>query len=186
MPLYFGTAKTSLTMAVDTNYDYVVMKTTDCVLYDWDEDKVTDTACPGALYDTSTSDDYEDNDEASPFTVKNPFTEVYVTGYAVTDTICLDETEVDLCVENFLWLDVRENVGIPPAFAGIFGLPTQSSPIPQYLNNLATAGIFTENIFAIAFKGLGQTTFMDIGEVFDDNMSDSDEIVYFSTATARW
>lgn len=38
MPLYFGTAKTGLTMAVDTNYDYVVMKTTDCVLYDWDED----------------------------------------------------------------------------------------------------------------------------------------------------
>jgi len=91
-----------------------------------------------------------------------------------------------LCVENFLWLDVRENVGIPAAFAGILGMPTQSSPIPQYLNNLATAGIFTENIFAIAFKGLGQTTFMDIGEVFDDNMSDSDEIVYFSTATARW
>jgi len=71
MPLYFGTAKTSLTMAVDTAYDYVVMKTTECVLYDWDEDIVTDTTCPGALYDTSTSDDYEDNDEVSPFTVKN-------------------------------------------------------------------------------------------------------------------
>ena len=91
-----------------------------------------------------------------------------------------------MCVENFLWLDVRENVGIPGVFAGVFGMPTQSSPVPQFLNNLATAGIFTENIFAIAFKGLGQTTFMDIGEVFDENMSDEEDIVYFTTSTKRW
>jgi len=27
---------------------------------------------------------------------------------------------------------------------------------------------------------------MDIGEIFDDNMSDSEDIVYFSTSTTRW
>jgi len=72
-------------MAIDTAYDVVVLKTSECVLWDWDEDEVTETTCPGALYDVETSDDYNDFDEGVPFVVKNEATEVYVTGFSVTD-----------------------------------------------------------------------------------------------------
>lgn len=27
---------------------------------------------------------------------------------------------------------------------------------------------------------------MDIGEIFDENMSDEDDLVYFATASSRW
>lgn len=79
--MYFGSDKVQLNMAVDTAYDFVVMKTTECLLWDWDEWEETDTTCPGVLYDTETSDDYEDFDESLPVTFKNENTEVYVTGY---------------------------------------------------------------------------------------------------------
>jgi len=57
---------------------------------------------------------------------------------------------------------------------------------PPFLKTLADVDMFSENIFAIAFKGFAQTTFMDIGEIFDENMSDEDDIVYFSASSTRW
>lgn len=176
-------------MAVDTIFDYVLLKTVDCVLYDYEEEEETDTTCPGTLYDPETSDDYEDFDEPDDniWEIDIEATETYGTGYLVTDTVCLDATEEDLCIENFLWGTVLELSNIPAIFAGIFGMPTGNSPIlPVYMKELVTAEIFSEYIFAIAFKGLAQTTFMDIGEIFDENMSDEDDIVYFSTASRYW
>lgn len=176
-------------MAVDTAYDVLVVKTNECTLWDWDEYEDTEETCPGVLYDVEISDDYEDFDESITFLVENPAVELYGAGFNVVDTVCLDAVEEDLCVSDYLWLDARQQVGLSQAFTGVFGLPTgvsNSALPPPYLKSLSDANMFTENIFAIAFKGYDETTFMDIGEVFDENMSDEDDIVYFSFSGIRW
>jgi len=107
MPLYFGESRSPHNVSFDTAWDSVVIKTVDCVLFDWDEDKATLDTCPGNLYDPETSDNYEDFDETLPFEIKVPATELYAKGYTVTDDLCLIDDE-DLCIENFTMLDLRE------------------------------------------------------------------------------
>ena len=172
-------------MIVDTAYDAIALKTKDCVLYDWDEDKDTDTICPGPLYDYDNSDDYEDFDEANEFKVKITATETYAWGYYVTDLVCLVKDESDsendeLCVQNYKWADVRHQTGLPQATTGVFGMPTISNPITkQFISELAGTQILEKNIFAIGFKSMLEQSFIDIGEIDEDKMSDKDDIVYF-------
>lgn len=86
-------------------------------------------------------------------------------------------------------LDIREQTGMPALIEGVFGLPTgvvYPPNLPPYMKYLFDEQVLTEQIFAIAVKGLGEDTFMDIGEIFEENMSDEDDIVYFTTTTPRW
>lgn len=177
-------------MSVDTAWDSVVIKTIECVLYDWDDDKVTLDTCPGNLYDPETSDNYEDFDEAQPFEFKVDTVKLFVKGFTVQDDLCLIDDE-DLCIENFTMLDVREQIGIPPIMDGVFGLPSgvvYPATLPPYMKYLYDEQVLTEQIFAIAVKGLGEDTIMDIGEIFEENMKDGEDedMVYFTTATTRW
>lgn len=189
MPMYFGTSHESFNMMVDTNWDNIMIKSTECVLFDFEEDQATLDVCPGALYDTETSDDYEDFDEEDTFEYKLSASEAWISGIYINDELCLIDDD-DLCIEEVRMLEIREQNRIPAAISGVFGLPSgvvvQPGVPTPYMNYLYDEQVLTEQIFAIAFKNLGENTFMDIGEIFDENMSDEDDIVYFAVTSQRW
>lgn len=157
MPMYFGESRSPHMMSIDTNWDSVIIKTVDCVLYDWDEDQATLDTCPGNLYDPESSDNYEDFDEADTFEFKLKQAEVYIGGWIFTDDLCLINDD-DLCIENFKMMDIREQCKIPTVMEGVFGLPSgivYPPSLPPYMKYLYDEQVLTEQIFAIAFKGLG-------------------------------
>eukprot|EP00351_Strombidinopsis_sp_SopsisLIS2011_P006077 CAMPEP_0116876732 /NCGR_PEP_ID=MMETSP0463-20121206/8607_1 /TAXON_ID=181622 /ORGANISM="Strombidinopsis sp, Strain SopsisLIS2011" /LENGTH=128 /DNA_ID=CAMNT_0004523497 /DNA_START=552 /DNA_END=938 /DNA_ORIENTATION=+ len=125
-------------MVVDTAWDTVLIKSTECVLFDWEEDQATLDTCPGNLYDTDTSDNYEDFDEDVEFEFKLAATEVFIKGIEFTDDLCLINDD-DLCIEDVRMLEVRENHGIPPVMEGVWGLPTGitfNPTLPPYMKYL--------------------------------------------------
>lgn len=140
MPMYFGTSHEAFNVMVDTNWDSVMIKSTECVLYDYEEEQATLDVCPGSLYDFETSDDYEDFDEDDTFTFKITQTETYISGIYFTDELCLLDDD-DLCLEDVRMLEIREQNKIPGSISGVLGLPsavviTPGQPTP-YMNYLA-------------------------------------------------
>jgi hypothetical protein len=106
----------------------------------------------------------------------------------VNDKVCLTKDD-EFCLEDFEWFMITHQLGISAEFNGVLGLcrnfdPTETEKVgPLLINQLSENDILKHNVFAFYLESSvdqdkGQFSFVDFGNIKNENMSNRDDLVW--------